>query len=128
MAGNDREPIGRKGRPTRPTKQKVSRRRLREEDYDDEYEDDDEEPMPRKVKGKKGKGGKRRWLWLLLKLFVIFVVLLVIYGVYLDQKIRSRIDGKVWQLPAAVYGRMVNLEPDMTISKQEMVKLLEATQ
>ncbi|RAM39379.1 bifunctional glycosyl transferase/transpeptidase, partial [Enterobacter hormaechei] len=47
---------------------------------------------------------------------------------YLDQKIRSRIDGKVWQLPAAVYGRMVNLEPDMSISKNEMVKLLEATQ
>ncbi|MWL74516.1 bifunctional glycosyl transferase/transpeptidase, partial [Escherichia coli] len=45
-----------------------------------------------------------------------------------DQKIRSRIDGKVWQLPAAVYGRMVNLEPDMSISKNEMVKLLEATQ
>ncbi|CCJ84833.1 Multimodular transpeptidase-transglycosylase [Cronobacter dublinensis 582] len=130
MAGNDREPIGRKGRPTRPAKQKVSRRRLREEDYDDEYEDeDDEEPMPRKVKGNGGKPrGKRRWLWLLLKLFVVFVVLFVIYGVYLDQKIRSRIDGKVWQLPAAVYGRMVNLEPDMTISKQEMVKLLEATQ
>lgn len=57
-----------------------------------------------------------------------FAVLIAIYGVYLDQKIRSRIDGKVWQLPAAVYGRMVNLEPDMTISKNEMVKLLEATQ
>ena len=55
-------------------------------------------------------------------------MLIAIYGVYLDQKIRSRIDGKVWQLPAAVYGRMVNLEPDMTISKNEMVKLLEATQ
>ena len=33
MAGNDREPIGRKGKPTRPVKQKVSRRR---------YEDDDD--------------------------------------------------------------------------------------
>ncbi len=43
-------------------------------------------------------------------------------------KIRARIDGKVWQLPAAVYGRMVNLEPDMAVSKNEMVKLLEATQ
>ena len=41
MAGNDREPIGRKGRPTRPAKEKVSRRRLRDEDYDDDYEDDD---------------------------------------------------------------------------------------
>ncbi|MEH5670018.1 bifunctional glycosyl transferase/transpeptidase [Enterobacter cloacae] len=131
MAGNDREPIGRKGKPTRPAKEKVSRRRLSDEDYDDDYEDDyeDEEPMPRKGKGKGRKPrGKRGWFWLLLKLFIVFVVLMAIYGVYLDQKIRSRIDGKVWQLPAAVYGRMVNLEPDMSISKNEMVKLLEATQ
>ncbi|MEE7522650.1 bifunctional glycosyl transferase/transpeptidase [Enterobacter roggenkampii] len=131
MAGNDREPIGRKGRPTRPAKEKVSRLRLRDEDYDDDYEDDDEneEPMPRKGKGKGRKPrGKRGWFWLLLKLFIVFVVLMAIYGVYLDQKIRSRIDGKVWQLPAAVYGRMVNLEPDMSITKNEMVKLLEATQ
>ncbi|HGD7118609.1 TPA: bifunctional glycosyl transferase/transpeptidase [Enterobacter hormaechei] len=131
MAGNDREPIGRKGKQTRPAKEKVSRRRLRDEEYDDDYEDDyeDEEPMPRKGKGKGRKPrGKRGWFWLLLKLFIVFVVLIAIYGVYLDQKIRSRIDGKVWQLPAAVYGRMVNLEPDMSISKNEMVKLLQATQ
>lgn len=131
MAGNDREPIGRKGKPTRPAKEKVSRRRLKDEEYDDDYEDDyeDEEPMPRKGKGKGRKPrGKRGWFWLLLKLFIVFVVLIAIYGVYLDQKIRSRIDGKVWQLPAAVYGRMVNLEPDMSISKNEMVKLLQATQ
>ncbi|HCR0055163.1 bifunctional glycosyl transferase/transpeptidase [Enterobacter hormaechei subsp. steigerwaltii] len=131
MAGNDREPIGRKGKPTRPAKEKVSRRRLRDEEYDDDYEDDyeGEEPMPRKGKGKGRKPrGKRGWFWLLLKLFIVFVVLIAIYGVYLDQKIRSRIDGKVWQLPAAVYGRMVNLEPDMSISKNEMVKLLQATQ
>lgn len=131
MAGNDREPIGRKGKPTRPAKEKVSRRRLRDEEYDDDYEDDyeDEEPMPRKGKGKGRKPrGKRGWFWLLLKLFIVFVVLIAIYGVYLDQKIRSRIDGKVWQLPAAVCSRMVNLEPDMSISKNEMVKLLQATQ
>ncbi|WP_273906984.1 bifunctional glycosyl transferase/transpeptidase [Enterobacter bugandensis] len=127
MAGNDREPIGRKGKPARPAKEKVSRRRLRDEEYEDDYED--EEPMPRKGKGKGRKPrGKRGWFWLLLKLFIVFVVLIAIYGVYLDQKIRSRIDGKVWQLPAAVYGRMVNLEPDMSISKNEMVKLLQATQ
>ena len=131
MAGNDREPIGRKGKPARPAKEKVSRRRLSDEDYDDDYEDDDEdqEPMPRNGKGKGRKPrGRRGWFWLLLKLFIVFVALMAIYGVYLDQKIRSRIDGKVWQLPAAVYGRMVNLEPDMSISKNEMVKLLEATQ
>jgi penicillin-binding protein 1B len=132
MAGNDREPIGRKGKPARPAKQKVSRRRLRDEDYDDDYDDDyeDDEPMPpRKGKGKGGKPRRKHgWFWLLVKLAIVFAVLLAIYGVYLDQKIRSRIDGKVWQLPAAVYGRMVNLEPDMPISKKEMVQLLTATQ
>ena len=50
------------------------------------------------------------------------------YGVYLDSAIRSRIDGKVWQLPAAVYGRMVNLEPGMAYNKKEMIALLEGTQ
>ena len=131
MAGNDREPIGRKGRPARPVKQKVTRRRQ----YDDDYEDDEDDvPPPRKTRSKGNGGGgrkrrgKRGWLWLLLKIFIVFVVLFAIYGVYLDQKIRSRIDGKVWQLPAAVYGRMVNLEPDMAISKNEMIKLLTATQ
>ena len=131
MAGNDREPIGRKGKPSRPVKQKVSRRQLRDDEYDDDYDDDyeDEEPMPRKGKGKGRKPrGKRGWFWLLVKLSIVFLVLIAIYGVYLDQKIRSRIDGKVWQLPAAVYGRMVNLEPEMPIGKNEMVKLLEATQ
>lgn len=71
MAGNDREPIGRKGKPSRPVKQKVSRRRQHDDDYDDDYED--EEPMPRKGKGKGRKPrGKRGWLWLLLKLFIVF--------------------------------------------------------
>ncbi|HEX4500017.1 MAG TPA: bifunctional glycosyl transferase/transpeptidase [Scandinavium sp.] len=133
MAGNDREPIGRKGKPARPAKQKVSRRRLEDDEYDDDYEDEDDEPMPRNGKGKgNGKGQKPRrkygWFWLLVKLGIVFAVLMAIYGVYLDQKIRARIDGKVWQLPAAVYGRMVNLEPDMPISKNEMVRLLTATQ
>ena len=87
---------------------------------------------PRKAK-KGGKGGKksfkRRLFWLLVKLFVVFLILLGIYAVYLNREIHSRIDGgKVWQLPAAVYGRQVNLEPDMAISKAEMVGLLEGTQ
>ena len=53
MAGNDREPIGRKGKPTRPVKQKVSRRRYEDDDDYDDYDDyEDEEPMPRKGKAK----------------------------------------------------------------------------
>ncbi|WP_174509182.1 bifunctional glycosyl transferase/transpeptidase [Klebsiella oxytoca] len=131
MAGDDREPIGRKGKAPRPAKQKVTRRRVRDEDYDDDYDDDyeDEEPMPKKAKGKGNKPRRKHtWLWLLFKLGIVVAVLVAAYGVYLDQKIRSRIDGKVWELPAAVYGRMVNLEPDMQVSKNEMVRLLNATQ
>ena len=85
--------------------------------------------MPKKAKGKGNKPRRKRtWLWLLIKLGIVVAVLVAAYGVYLDQKIRSRIDGKVWELPAAVYGRMVNLEPDMQVSKNEMVRLLNATQ
>ena len=119
MAGNDREPIGRKGKPARPAKQKVDRRQLRDDEYDDDYDDGYDEEKPRSRKGGKGKKprGKHRWFWFLVKLGIVFAVLIAIYGVYLDQKIRSRIDGKVWQLPAAVYGRMVSLEPDMATAR-----------
>jgi hypothetical protein len=56
MAGNDREPIGRKGKPARPAKQKISRRRLRDDEYDDDdYDDEEDEPMPRNGKGKREK-------------------------------------------------------------------------
>ena len=50
MAGNDREPIGRKGKPTRPVKQKVSRRRYED---DDDYDDYDDEPKKSFKKSKK---------------------------------------------------------------------------
>ncbi len=128
MSGNDREPIGRKGKQPKPSRKPVKGRR-REEEYDeddyDDYQDDDdydEEPelMPRKK--------RRSWLGLFIKLLLVFVVLMAIYGVYLDSQIRSRIDGKVWDLPATVYGRMVSLEPGMSYNKQEMVALLEGTQ
>lgn len=71
---------------------------------------------------------RRRVLWLLFRLALVALIVIGAYGVYLDQQIRSRIDGKVWQLPAAVYGRMVSLEPGMNYSKKEMVNLLEGMQ
>ena len=127
MSGNDREPIGRKGKAPKPPRT-TARRGTRKEpdghigqtDIDDDYEES--APVPPKSKGR-GKGpqrGKRRWLGWLIKLFLIVVVVMAAWGVYLDSEIRSRIDGKVWQLPAAVYGRMVSLEPGMAYDKKEM--------
>ncbi|WP_034949675.1 bifunctional glycosyl transferase/transpeptidase [Erwinia oleae] len=126
---DDREPIGRKGK--RPPRNLAGQGRRRDEDYEDDYQDDEDdeesEPVPRKGKGRPPRK-KRGWLSLLLKLLLIFIVVMVIYGVYLDAQIRSRIDGKVWQLPATVYGRMVSLEPGMSWDKKEMIALLEGTQ
>ncbi|PVZ83337.1 bifunctional glycosyl transferase/transpeptidase [Serratia sp. S1B] len=146
MAGDDRKPIGRQGRQAKRHAPRRPMRRRRDDDYDeydeyeedeyqDEYDDDEddydeeyeEKRMPRKVKAHSSRK-KRRWLWLLFKLFLVVAALLAVYGVYLDSQIRSRIDGKVWELPAAVYGRMVNLEPGMPYSKQQMVNLLEGMQ
>ncbi|ANI30980.1 bifunctional glycosyl transferase/transpeptidase [Yersinia entomophaga] len=136
---DDREPTGRKGKKP-AAKSALKRplgRRRNEDDYEEDYLDDDDrddddyddedKPVPRKVKSRPARK-KRRWLGLLIKLFIVAVVLLAVYGVYLNSQIRSRIDGKVWQLPAAVYGRMVNLEPGMAYSKKEMVNLLEGMQ
>ncbi|MFB6421848.1 MAG: bifunctional glycosyl transferase/transpeptidase [Candidatus Malihini olakiniferum] len=75
---------------------------------------------------KPSKKGTR--LWFFIKLLSVFVIVLAIYGVYLDSQIYSRIEGKVWQLPAAVYGRMVNLEPGMFYKQKEIINLLEGMQ
>ncbi|KQN58187.1 bifunctional glycosyl transferase/transpeptidase [Erwinia sp. Leaf53] len=129
---DDREPIGRKGKQPKPPRSTAGRGRRREDEDDYDRDDEQEEevtPVPRKGKGKGSTPRKRRgWFWLLVKLLVIFAVLMAIYGVYLDSQIRSRIDGKVWQLPATVYGRMVSLEPGMSYNKKEMIALLEGTQ
>lgn len=135
MSQDDCEPIGRKGRASgrKPPRPQATRRRSRRDDYEkeddvyqndideenDEYDEDEMSKKPRK---------KRRWLGLFIKLSLVFAVVLALYGVYLDSQIRSRIEGKVWQLPAAVYGRMVNLEPGMSYSQKEMTSLLEGMQ
>lgn len=147
MSDFDREPTGRRGSKASAGKKRgrSDRRRRWDEDYDDdiEYDDefgddepddddyDDEEDSPRmSKKGRKNKPPKRRWrwFWFLVKLGIVMAVLLGIYGVYLAGKISDRLDGKVWDLPAAVYGRTVNLEPGMDYSLNEMVKLLEGMQ
>ncbi|MGL9723279.1 bifunctional glycosyl transferase/transpeptidase [Sodalis sp. (in: enterobacteria)] len=134
MSGDDREPIGRHGRPSgRKAPRKAASRRRRDDDCDDDdrwQDDDDEEEyvMP----PRKGRGGatrkKRRLLGWVIRLVLLFVVVIAIYGVYLDAQVRHRIDGKVWQLPAAVYGRMVSLEPGMSYSRSDMATLLEGMQ
>ncbi len=128
---DDREPIGRKGKQSVPARNAAGKGRRREPRYDDYDDPDDEEitPVRRNAKRKpRQPGRKRRWIGLFIKIILVLAVIVAIYGFYLDSKIRSRIDGKVWQLPATVYGRMVSLEPGMSYNKKEMIALLEGTQ
>lgn len=144
MSGKDFEPIGRRSKKTADKKQSSSRHRRDRDDYDDEdlyqdddieeqYLDDEDEEEHMAKKGSKNKKQRKvkskwRWFWLLVKLMIVFAVLLAAYGFYLNQQIKERLDGKVWDLPAAVYGRMVNLEPGMDYSQAEMTRLLEGMQ
>lgn len=87
----------------------------------------------RKKSSKKVKKNKKRSLWrrflsLLFKLFLVFVAVTVIYGIYLDQQIKERIDGNVWELPAAVYGQIIDLEPDSEYSLSDVVTMLNGAQ
>ena len=78
---------------------------------------------------KKNKKSLWRRLWpLLFKLFLIFATVTAGYGIYLDQQIKERIDGNVWELPAAVYGQIVDLEPDSDYSLSDVVTLLKGAQ
>lgn len=65
---------------------------------------------------------------LFLKIALIGVIFVIGYGIYLDQKIRQRIDGQVWDLPAAVYGQVVELDMDSTYSQKEIIEFLNDAQ
>jgi penicillin-binding protein 1B len=70
----------------------------------------------------------RRFLTLLFKLFLVIAAVAIVYGVYLDQQIKERVDGNVWELPAAVYGQIIDLEPDSEYSLNDVVTMLEGAQ
>lgn len=91
---------------------------------------DDREPIGRhrRSSGCKNALEKKNRLLSWFICTVLLVVVIPIYGMYLNAKVRHRIDGKVWQLPAAVYGRMVNLEPGMSYSCSNIATLLEGMQ
>lgn len=68
---------------------------------------------------------KRYFLPTLAKLTLIGVCCAAFYGIYLDGKIRAKMDGQVWQLPAEVYARIesIRLEDNLTLdqTKQALI-------
>ncbi len=81
--------------------------------------------MARKAKSK---FSFKPFYFFIIKLGIVLFAILSLYCIYLDSKIKQRIDGQVWELPAAMYGRMINLEPGMLYSQKEITVLLNATQ
>lgn len=61
-------------------------------------------------------------------ILLCIIILLGIYGCFLDNKIKNRINGQVWQLPAIIYSRIIHIEPNMICSQLDMIKLLKACQ
>ncbi|VFP83180.1 Penicillin-binding protein 1B, isoform gamma [Candidatus Erwinia haradaeae] len=65
-------------------------------------------------------------------MFMIYVIysactcicIILVYGYWLDSKIQSRINGKVWKLPATVYSRIITLAPCMPYTKTDIISLL----
>jgi penicillin-binding protein 1B len=81
-------------------------------------------PHPRKS------GGRRRgWLrtlgrWLILPLLGLTLVG-VLYGIYLDQVVQTRFEGRRWTLPARVYARPLELFAGRRLSPDALQEELE---
>jgi len=67
---------------------------------------------------------KRGWLRIVARWLMLVVVGLVLagllYGVYLDQVVRSRFEGKRWSLPARVYARPMELYAGRVLSADSL--------
>ncbi|MEW7864599.1 penicillin-binding protein 1B [Aeromonas diversa] len=77
---------------------------------------------------KKGPARRSLWrtlFWLGVKLSLVVAAFLVVFGIYLDTKVRERFDGEKWQLPVMVYSRPLELYPGQRLSRDQMVRELK---
>ncbi|KAE9542007.1 penicillin-binding protein 1B [Ursidibacter maritimus] len=59
----------------------------------------------------------------LFKLSVLGACCVGIYGIYLDSKIRSKMEGQIWQLPAEVYSRIesIKLSDNLDLEQTKLI-------
>ncbi len=67
----------------------------------------------------------KKGISLTLKVSVTLLCALGLYGVYLDGKIRHRMDGPLWQLPAEVYAKIPDISLKNQISVQDVLRILK---
>ncbi|UIP28365.1 penicillin-binding protein 1B [Photobacterium sp. TLY01] len=70
-----------------------------------------------------------RWvLFSSLKLGLAILAVVVVMGIYLDTLVRDKFEGQLWDLPAVVYGRVLDLQPGQAITLSEVKRELDALQ
>ncbi|MFT5813021.1 MAG: penicillin-binding protein 1B [Psychroserpens sp.] len=60
-----------------------------------------------------------RWLfWFMVKMTILAVSVLFIYGIYLDGKVRNKFEGQRWQVPVQVFGAIesYNVGSEITLT------------
>lgn len=81
------------------------------------------EPAPKSVPPTPPKT-KAYWLPTFLKVGFLIACCLGIYGIYLDGKIRTKMDGQIWQLPAEVYSRIESIRIQDKLSREQVRQML----
>jgi penicillin-binding protein 1B len=76
-------------------------------------------------KAHKQSKGKLRKRFIFRKLFLIFLIPILLWTIYLDFQIKNQFEGKRWALPAQVYGRPMELFPGKTLSSRDFRQELE---
>lgn len=85
----------------------------------------------KKTTRKKRKAQSSWWRKLLgfgVKLTIVVFAVVLMVGIYLDTVVQNKFDGQLWNLPAVVYGRVLNLEPGQTITIDEVRRELDLLQ
>ncbi|VAW53152.1 Multimodular transpeptidase-transglycosylase [hydrothermal vent metagenome] len=81
------------------------------------------QPSNKKFSNKQSKNQKKSWYKKanFITLFFILLISFFIYLFYLDQRITQRFEGRIWQLPAHVYARPLELYVGKDISKKQIL-------
>ena len=67
------------------------------------------------------RSGKSQGRRIYLKVFLVILVACIVYLAYLDVKIISKFEGRIWQLPARVYARPLELYEGMPLSTEKLL-------
>ncbi|MCK3657414.1 penicillin-binding protein 1B [Pasteurellaceae bacterium Pebbles2] len=67
---------------------------------------------------------KHKWKLFFAKIIFTVGTLALFYGVYLDARIRAKMDGQIWRLPAEVYSRIESVRLQDKLTLNDVTQLL----